>query len=77
MQKITKKETQIACPTCQKMATWSIQNPSRPFCSERCKLIDLGEWAAESYAIAQKHSEEDEVFSSMMEEADSSMLLKH
>lgn len=31
--------------------TWSSQNPFRPFCSERCRLIDLGEWASESYAI--------------------------
>lgn len=76
MQNSTKKETKIACPTCQKMTIWSTQNVSRPFCSERCKLIDLGEWAAESYAIAQKHSEEDEVFSSMVENTDSSMLLK-
>jgi endogenous inhibitor of DNA gyrase (YacG/DUF329 family) len=27
------------------------ENPYRPFCSERCKLIDLGQWAAESYRI--------------------------
>lgn len=42
----------IACPTCGKKNTWSPQNPFRPFCSERCKLIDLGEWASESRRIA-------------------------
>jgi len=57
----------IACPTCQTMTIWSEKNTYRPFCCERCKLIDLGEWASESYAIAQKHSEEDEIFSSMMQ----------
>lgn len=42
----------IACPTCLKSQTWDIKNPHRPFCSERCKLIDLGEWADESRKIA-------------------------
>lgn len=67
----------VACPTCEKESIWSTENRFRPFCCERCKLIDLGEWASESYAIPQKHSEEDEVFSGMIEEvAESSMLLK-
>lgn len=39
------------CPTCQKPIAWSSENPFRPFCSERCKLIDLGEWASESHRI--------------------------
>lgn len=42
----------VACPTCQKDVHWHADSPHRPFCSERCKLIDLGEWASESYAIA-------------------------
>lgn len=42
---------QIKCPTCGKMTEWSENNPWRPFCSERCKLIDLGEWASESHRI--------------------------
>jgi len=41
----------IVCPTCQKSGTWSEDNPYRPFCSERCKLIDLGSWADESHKI--------------------------
>ncbi len=41
----------ITCPTCQKAGTWKPDNAFRPFCSERCKLIDLGEWAAEKHAI--------------------------
>jgi len=55
--------TYVACPTCQTKAIWSTSNPDRPFCSARCKLIDLGEWANESYTIPQQTSEEDEVFS--------------
>jgi len=40
----------IICPVCKKEAVWR-DNPFRPFCSERCKLIDLGKWAAEDYRI--------------------------
>ncbi|KZN13250.1 DNA gyrase inhibitor YacG [Marinomonas sp. TW1] len=53
----------VTCPTCQTKSAWSNDNPDRPFCSARCKLIDLGEWANESYAIPQQTSEEDEIFS--------------
>lgn len=42
----------VNCPTCQTNVVWSAeQSPYRPFCSERCKLIDLGEWANEEKAI--------------------------
>lgn len=37
----------ITCPNCGKQDTWNPQNTYRPFCSERCKLIDLGEWASD------------------------------
>jgi uncharacterized protein len=39
------------CPTCNRPVVWSEASPFRPFCSERCKLIDLGAWAAERNAI--------------------------
>lgn len=41
----------VACPNCKKPMEWSSKNPFRPFCSDRCKLIDLGAWADGSYAI--------------------------
>ncbi|MGM0630574.1 MAG: DNA gyrase inhibitor YacG [Pseudomonadota bacterium] len=41
----------VKCPTCQKQVEWSEKSPARPFCSERCKLIDLGEWANEEKSI--------------------------
>ncbi|MFT7654682.1 MAG: endogenous inhibitor of DNA gyrase (YacG/DUF329 family) [Candidatus Azotimanducaceae bacterium] len=41
----------VACPTCQTAVKWTPQNDFRPFCSERCKLIDLGSWADESHVI--------------------------
>jgi len=40
----------ILCPICRKVASWS-DNPFRPFCSERCKLIDLGKWASGDYRV--------------------------
>jgi endogenous inhibitor of DNA gyrase (YacG/DUF329 family) len=41
----------VACPTCGKGAKWDPENRWRPFCSERCKLIDLGAWASERYRV--------------------------
>ena len=43
---------EVTCPHCKKPNTWTGNNPFRPFCSERCKLIDLGDWAAEKHRIA-------------------------
>lgn len=42
----------ITCPVCGKNNTWQPDNECRPFCSPRCKLIDLGEWAGEKHRIA-------------------------
>jgi endogenous inhibitor of DNA gyrase (YacG/DUF329 family) len=41
------------CPTCSKPVKWP-DNPYRPFCSERCKLIDLGKWVSEEYRVPGK-----------------------
>ena len=41
----------VACPTCGKSVSWTPANAWRPFCSERCKLIDLGAWATEKYRV--------------------------
>jgi endogenous inhibitor of DNA gyrase (YacG/DUF329 family) len=38
------------CPICREPVTWE-GNPSRPFCSERCRLVDLGAWMAERYRV--------------------------
>lgn len=43
----------VTCPTCKRTSPWDSRNPSRPFCSERCKLIDLGKWASEDYRVEQ------------------------
>ena len=44
----------VKCPQCGLLALYSPENPARPFCSERCKLIDLGEWASEGYKVPVK-----------------------
>ncbi|QIQ21833.1 DNA gyrase inhibitor YacG [Zophobihabitans entericus] len=41
----------VNCPTCQKRVEWNEKNPFRPFCSKRCQLIDLGDWANEENKI--------------------------
>lgn len=49
---MTIHKKQISCPTCGKKNTWVADNSFKPFCSERCKLIDLGDWASEKHTIA-------------------------
>jgi hypothetical protein len=44
----------VKCPICRKDAPWDEKNPFRPFCSERCKLRDLGAWASDEYRIPGK-----------------------
>lgn len=41
----------VDCPVCSRKTEFSSANRWRPFCSERCKLIDLGQWATENYRI--------------------------
>jgi len=50
----------VSCPTCGAAVTWSAENRWKPFCSERCKLIDLGQWATEKYRVPAKEQEPDD-----------------
>lgn len=49
----------VRCPQCGEDAIWTPENPWRPFCSERCKQIDLGCWASDSYRIGGAVSDEE------------------
>lgn len=49
--KTSNKPFSVACPTCKKNIIWSEKEKFRPFCCERCKLIDLGDWASEENVI--------------------------
>ena len=60
-----KTSTIVKCPQCKTSLVWSTSNAYRPFCSRRCKLLDLGEWANENHKIAgesDNHQEEDGFF---------------
>lgn len=50
--------TTVICPTCEASVQWTKENAFRPFCSERCKQIDLGAWATESFAIPASEEED-------------------
>ena len=55
--------SKVKCPICKKKVSWA-NNPYRPFCSERCKNRDLGNWANGTYAIGSEegaHQSEEEV----------------
>lgn len=46
----------VKCPTCKKTSEWE-NNEFRPFCSERCQLIDFGAWADEEFALPAENAE--------------------
>ncbi|MEQ3638595.1 MAG: DNA gyrase inhibitor YacG [Alteromonas sp.] len=50
---------EVKCPTCGKSVRWEKESKFRPFCSDRCKLIDLGEWASGGRAIPGDSLEDD------------------
>ena len=49
----------VACPRCGKSVEWTPANAYRPFCSERCKLIDFGAWATEKYRVPVAEDKDD------------------
>ena len=49
---------QVKCPTCRRPVEWSEKSPFRPFCSDRCRLIDLGAWVSEQHKIPEDPSAE-------------------
>ncbi|WP_237385647.1 DNA gyrase inhibitor YacG [Xenorhabdus sp. Sc-CR9] len=54
----------VECPTCGNTVIWGEISPHRPFCSKRCQLIDLGEWASEEKKIpSQSDSAENDSWS--------------
>lgn len=59
MSETTTKKREIKCPQCGQLTLFEPENPFRPFCSERCRLIDLGAWASETYKIPVKSTDND------------------
>ena len=56
------KPMTIDCPTCGTAVQWDTTNAFRPFCSDRCKLIDLGAWASEGFRVPAEAPPEDATF---------------
>ena len=50
----------VRCPGCGGESVYAPTNPSRPFCSPRCKNADFGAWASDAYAIEAKPRDDDE-----------------
>ena len=50
---------EVKCPICAKQVVWAPTSEYRPFCSKKCQLIDLGEWASEERSIPAKPAEND------------------
>ena len=57
------KPRKVRCPTCSTDVVWGPESPYRPFCSDRCRLIDLGAWASEEHKIPVSPDAEDDLFS--------------
>ncbi|HTS21573.1 MAG TPA: DNA gyrase inhibitor YacG [Casimicrobiaceae bacterium] len=47
----------VACPSCGARVAWEPGSSCRPFCSERCRLVDLGAWVSESYRVPAEERE--------------------
>lgn len=47
---MSKKEFKVKCPHCETVFNY-YDSKFRPFCSERCKMIDMGHWLEESYSV--------------------------
>ena len=45
------KPRKVRCPACAGQSLYSSANPYRPFCSARCKGVDLGAWASEEFKL--------------------------
>lgn len=52
----------VRCPACGGDSIYAASNPYRPFCSERCKGIDLGAWASESFRVGDDGPPDDQSF---------------
>ncbi|MDP9083224.1 MAG: DNA gyrase inhibitor YacG [Pseudomonadota bacterium] len=52
--------TTVKCPTCKRPVEWSPESVYRPFCSDRCRLVDLGAWFSEKHRIADQAADEAE-----------------
>lgn len=69
--------TKVNCPTCQAEVIWNSDAEFRPFCSKRCQLIDLGEWADEGHKISQPVQAEQLLSEEMLDALEGEFLQNH
>ncbi len=67
----------VSCPTCAKEVVWQPESTYRPFCSKRCQLIDLGEWADEGHKISQPIQAETMLTEEMLDALEDEFLLNN
>ncbi len=68
---------EVSCPQCEKQVVWCKESEFRPFCSKRCQLIDLGEWADESHKISQPIPSETSLTEEMLDALEDEFLLNN
>ncbi|EGM77084.1 hypothetical protein Rhein_2849, partial [Rheinheimera sp. A13L] len=66
--------TIVKCPTCQKEVIWGPGSAFRPFCSDRCRLIDLGAWANEEHKIPDKGRADQPLSEQQLEQLENELL---
>lgn len=66
----------VKCPKCGKECRWE-NNEWRPFCSERCKMVDLGAWVSESYRISGEDALDEEDAEDAGEDEDGAARHRH
>jgi endogenous inhibitor of DNA gyrase (YacG/DUF329 family) len=59
----------VKCPTCRRDVEWSEASQYRPFCSDRCRLIDMGAWLTEQHRIPDESAAEDSLHPDSSEES--------
>jgi endogenous inhibitor of DNA gyrase (YacG/DUF329 family) len=57
----------VTCPQCKGESVYAPRNPYRPFCGERCKDLDLGAWASESFRVPAPEQFEDDTQSRQLQ----------
>ncbi len=68
---------EVSCPQCKKNVLWQQSSEFRPFCSKRCQLIDLGEWADESNKVSEPILNDMPLTEEMLDALESEFLLNN
>jgi len=59
----------VKCPTCRREVEWSPASQYRPFCSDRCRLVDMGAWLTEQHRIPDESAAQDQLHPDPSEES--------